>query len=150
MKPQRFQLNKGGPERPVVTERAARFITELSTEKSWLIEVRQYHPKRTLKQNATLFGPAYDVIMEATGLEGEKDRARLHANLCCDYFGYKDVPMVGRMPRRTTTTNERGESDTLNTVEMAKFYNFIRRTATEYGIYIPEPDPLYKMPKRYD
>jgi hypothetical protein len=149
MKPQRFQLNKGGPERPVVTERAARFITELPLDASFIITISRYHPKRTLKQNATLFGLAYSIIMEATGLEGEKERARLHTNLCGDYFGWKDVPIVGRLPKRTTTTNEQGDPDTLDTVEMAKFYDFIQRTATEYGICVPDPDPFYNAPRRH-
>lgn len=148
MKPQRFQLNKGGPERPVVTERATSFINALPQDKSWVIEIRQYHKPRSLKQNAAIFGLAYDVIMEATGLDGEKERERMHTNFCGDFFGWRDVPMVGRMPVRTTTTNERGERDTIDTVTMAKFYEYIQRTAAEYGIYVPDPDPFYKAPRR--
>lgn len=148
MKPQLYQLNANGPERPGVTQRAKDFIDRLPADKSWVIEVRPFVKKRSLDQNAATFGLAYKVIMEATGLEGEEDRKQLHRDFCKLFFGEVDAGMGRTRPLRTTTKNERGEDDLIDTVEMAKFYNFIQRKAAEFGIDVPNPDPMWSQRER--
>lgn len=122
---------------------AHKCIDALPETKSWVIEVRPFVKKRTLDQNAAMFGLAYKIIMEATGLEGERDRQKLHETFCGDFFGWKDIPILGRKPRRTTTTDEDGNNNTIDTATMAKLYDHIQRTAAEYGIFVPDPDPLH-------
>jgi hypothetical protein len=138
---QRFVLNKDGPERETVRVNAMRLIAALPTTKSWMIEVKQYAKPRTLDQNAATFGLAYEVIMEATGLSGEREREKLHHDFCGDFFGWVDRPIIGRMPRRTTTTGEDGKRDVVDTKTMAALYDHIQRTMLEYGIMVPDPDP---------
>lgn len=148
MKPQLYQLNANGPERPGVTQRAHDFIDRLPADKSWVIEVKPFVKKRSLDQNAATFGLAYKVIMEATGLEGEEDRKQLHRDFCKLFFGEVDAGMGRTRPLRTTTKNERGEDDLIDTAEMAKFYNFIQRKAAEFGIDVPNPDPMWSQRER--
>ena len=148
MKPQIYQLNANGPERNGVTQRAHDFIDRLPDDKSWVIEVKPFVKKRSLDQNAATFGLAYKVIMEATGLEGEAERKQLHRDFCGDFFGWTDGPMGNRKPIRTTTTNERGEREEIDTVTMAKMYDFIQRKAAEYGIDVPSPDPMWSQRER--
>ena len=143
MKNQTYQLNANGPERPGVTQRAKDFIDRLPLDKSWVIEVKPFRKSRSLDQNAATFGLAYKVIMEATGLEGEEERKQLHRDFCGDFFGWTDGPLGGRKPIRTTTKNERGERDVIDTATMARMYEFIQRTAAGYGIDVPSPDPMH-------
>jgi hypothetical protein len=148
MKPQTYQLNANGPERAGVTQRAHDFIDRLPADKSWVITVQPYVKKRSLDQNAATFGLAYKIIMEATGLEGDAERKQLHRDFCGDFFGWTDGAMGHRRPVRTTTTNEAGERDVVDTVTMARMYDFIQRTAAGYGIDIPSPDPMWSQRER--
>lgn len=139
-----FVLHKGAPDRTIIRDRIIELIQKLPESRSFAVEVKQYVKERTLDQTAALFGVAYKVIMDATGLRGEKEREKLHTDLCGDYFGWVDRPIIGRVPVRTTTTDERGERNVLSTVEMAKFYDYIQDKMLEYGIMIPNPDPAWK------
>ena len=149
MKPQTYQLNANSPERSQVLANAHAFLDRLPADKGWRIEIRPYSAKRTLKQNATMWGLAYDLIMESTGLEGEFERKQLHRDFCGDFFGWVDGPMGKRRPRRTTTKNEQGEADAIDTAEMARFFDFIQRKAAEFGIDVPDPDPMWSQRGRF-
>ena len=138
-KPATYQLNSNGPEREGVKQRAHDFIDRLPLDKSWVVTVSPYVKKRSLDQNAATFGLAYKTIMEATGLEGDVERKQLHRDFCGDFFGWVDGPMGHRKPLRTTTTNEHGERDVIDTITMARMYDFIQRTAAGYGIDVPSP-----------
>ena len=141
---QTYALHKGDMRRALVLANLHAFIERLPATKSWRIEIKELRKERTLDQNAALFGVAYAAIMAATGLEGEREREELHRNFCGDYFGWAPGPLGHRRPVRTTTTNERGERDVLDTQGMAEFYDFIQRQAAEYGIDVPSPDPLWR------
>lgn len=143
MKPQNYQLNANGLERPGVTQRAHDFIDRLPLDKSWVVTIAPFHKKRSPDQNAATFGLAYKIIMEATGLEGDQEKRRLHRDFCGDFFGWVTGPLGHRKPVRTTTTNERGERDVIDTVTMARMYDFIQRKAADFGIDVPDPDPMY-------
>lgn len=141
----RYVLNANGRERPQVLANAHAFLDRLPESKSWQLVVEEFVPERTLQQNKTTFGLAYKRIMDAVGLSGDAEKKRLHHDMCGDYFGWTDGPLGHRRPVRTTTTNERGERDVLDRHEMGKFYEFIVRTASEYNIVIPDPNPFWKM-----
>ena len=138
-KPATYQLNANGPEREGVKQRAHDFIDRLPADKSWVVTVAPYVKKRSLDQNAAMFGLAYKTIMEATGLEGDAERKQLHRDFCGDFFGWAEGPMGHRKPLRTTTTNAYGEREVLDTITMARMYDFIQRTAAGYGIDVPSP-----------
>lgn len=140
---QRYTLNAEGRERPQVLANAHAFLDRLPPNRSWRIEIREARKERSGDQNAALWGVAYPPIMDAVGLEGEAEKLQLHATFCGDFFGWIEKAMVGRVPRRTTTTNEAGERDPIDTATMARFYDFVQRTAAEYGVDVPSPDPLW-------
>ena len=140
---QKYTLHANGPERGQVLANAIAFLQRLPLSKSWKIEVKEARKERTLSQCNAMFGVAYAAIMEATGLEGDAEKEQLHRNFCGDFFGWIDKPMLGRVPMRTTTRNERGERDVIDTAAMARFYEFIQRQVAEYGIDCPSPDPLW-------
>lgn len=141
----RYFLHANAPEREQVRANLHTFIDALAPAKSWRIEIRENRKERSLDQNAAMFGVAYATIMEATGLEGDAERKQLHRDFCGDFFGWVNGPLGHRKPVRTTTTNEHGERDVIDTATMARFYDFIVRTASEYNIVIPDPNPFWKM-----
>lgn len=144
MNAQHYILHAEHPDRQLVRANLDSYLNRLPDDKSWEIEVRQYHKTRTDKQRRSLFGVAYKAIMDATGLRGARDKDQLHENMCGEFFGWKAVPMLGRVPVRTTTVNENGEKDEIDTNTALDMYEHIQRIAIEYGIDVPDPDPLYR------
>lgn len=142
-KPQIYVLNANHPSRAQVLANLHAFVDRLPQDKAWRVEISRAHDRRSAKQNRAMWGVAYDVIMEATGLQGEDERKQLHRTFCGDFFGWTDGAMGMRKPVRTTTTNELGEKDPIDTATMAAFYDFIQRKAADFGIDVPDPDPLW-------
>ncbi len=140
---QTYALHKGDDRRCHVLANLHAFIDRLPLSKSWRIEIKELRKERTLEQNAAMFGVAYAAIMEATGVQGDAEQRQLHNDFCGEYFGWTEGPLGQRRPVRTTTTNERGERDVIDTARMADFYAFVQRRAAEYGIDVPDPDPLH-------
>lgn len=139
-----YVLNKGHPLRAQVKANLHAMIDRLPESKSWRVEIRVAHRERTDKQLGALFGVAYDRIMAATGLQGDFEKRKLHRDFCGDFFGWVDGPLGKPRPRRTTTTDEHGEESRIDTMTMADFYDFIQRRAAEFGIDVPDPDPLWR------
>lgn len=139
-----YILHAKHPDRELVRANLHAFIDRLPDTKSWQVIIEQYHKPSTAKQRRSLFGVAYKAIMEATGLRGSRDKERLHENMCGEFFGWKDAPMVGRVPVRTTTTNERGEREKITTLVALEMYAHIQHLAAEYGVDVPDPDPLWR------
>jgi len=139
-----YVLHKGDPNRDMVRANLHAFIDRLPDSKSWEIEVTAYHKTRTGKQRRSLFGVAYKAIMEQTGLRGSRDKDRLHENMCGEFFGWKDDALLGRVPVRTTTINERGEKDEITTIDALEMYSHIQQIAAEYGVDVPNPDPFWR------
>lgn len=145
---QRYVLNANGLERPQVLANVRRFIDDLSTHRSWRIEIREHRKERTLDQNAALFGVAYPPLVEATGYELDE----LHDAMCRKFFGTVVLDVMGECvtrPRRTTTTNEHGERDVIDTMAMADFYAMVQRVGSEIGVQVPDPDPMYGLGRRF-
>lgn len=140
---QSYALHKADLRRDLVRANLHAFIDRLPGTKSWRIEVKELRKERSLDQNAAMFGVAYAAIMAASGLQGDDERRQLHRNFCGDFFGWTSGPLGQRRPVRTTTTNQFGERDVIDTRTMAEFYEFIQRKAAEYGIDVPAPDPLW-------
>ena len=111
------------------------------------IESKPHKPTRSSEQLGAMFGLAYKVIMEETGLRGDADKKKLHRDFCGAYWGWKVREVLGkkwRDPIRTTTTDENGKRVAFGKVEQAEFYGFIEQTAAECGIFIPSPDPNWR------
>jgi hypothetical protein len=125
-------------------QRVAAFLARLPADKPWELVVRPWKKPRTGRQNNATWGVAYGVLSDFTG----HTEVELHDIMCRLFFGEVSYECMGKRmtkPRRTTTTNERGERDVISREDMARFYDLIVRTAAEQGCYIPDPDPLLRV-----
>lgn len=146
---QRYVLNANGPERSQVLANLHAFVDRLPAAKSWRVEIKEYRKERTSDQLGALFGLAYAVIMDAAGLEGDAEKKQLHRDFCGDFFGWTTDKIGRRRPVRTTTTNENGERDVIDTATQARMYDFIQRQMAEFGIDVPAPDPMHSQRERF-
>lgn len=124
---------------------AIRIISELADDKSWDVVISEHKKDRTEKQNNTLWGVGYKALADQCGYDKE-DLKDMHRRFCGAYFGWRwktkrfgKKRLKEKVPYRTTTTNEKGKRDVLNTEEMAKFYSFVQRFCSQFDVYIPDP-----------
>lgn len=98
-------------------------------------------------QNRALFGVAYPALEEVTGYTKDE----LHESMCIRYFGSKEIELFGMVvvrPLRTTTRDEDGKLDIVNSADFAAFYEFIRDfAAMELDVTVPAPDPNLRKVK---
>lgn len=147
MKAQRFILQKvphGDVRRSRDIGRVVQELESLPEGKTWLVTTGPYRKDRSLEQNAALHGLAYEVLTKHTGYT----KPELHDIFLCSYFGevkYQDLSgKTKARPRRTTTTNERGDRDVISTADFMQFYSHIQQLAAEHwGCDVPDPDPLW-------
>lgn len=140
---QRFVLHAGDDSRARILANLWTFLSGLAQERSWVIEIKRYVKERSSDQNRALWGVAYPPIVAATGQEA----ADWHEYFLGEWFGWVETRMFGRRkvrPARTTTTDFSGADAKLSTAEFAQFYDFIQRRAGENGIFVPDPDPLWR------
>lgn len=141
MKP--FVLQKNSTARQAILANLVAHLGRLPDTKSWRIEIFEDRKKRSDAQLGALFGVAYREIMEATGLQGDEEKRSLHRDMCGEFFGWVPNDLGGFKPARTTTTNERGDREVIDTKVQADMFYFIQRRAAEYGIFVSDPDPMY-------
>ena len=130
--------------RETITANLLRFLEKLPKDKPWEVRIDPFRESRSGRQNRALFGHAYIQIGDQTGIT----KNDLHEYMCGEYFGWMEVVVFGekqKRPVRTTTTNELGQHDVLKKPEFAKFYEFIQMRAAENGLYVTDPDPLWRM-----
>lgn len=140
---QKFLLDPKDKRRESILANVLAFIAALPDTKPWAIEVKRYVKERTNLQNKALWGCAYKALHEASGNDPED----LHSYFCGERWGWVEVEVMGqrkRKPFRTTTHDEHGKRDVIETVELAAFYEFIQRRSIEaVGIWVPDPDPMW-------
>ena len=97
------------------------------------VVVRVHRKRRSVDQNAWLWGPAYDVLGETLGYDVH-ERDQMHYAILAEYFGTAYDPRSGReWPART--------SSGLTTKEFSDFMEWlVRWAAMEHGVVIPFPD----------
>lgn len=130
--------------RALDVESLSRLLNALLPGCEITVTAEQTKRERTRKQIASLFGVAYASLMAQMGLRGQADKDALHRDFCGDYFGWVEAAACGsfkRRPRRTTSTDERGNRDVICTRQQLDFYAFIQQTAAEFGYDVPDPDP---------
>lgn len=137
-------------ERSRAIGRVVESLEELPHDKTWRVEVEQQKSKRSDDQNAYYWGVVVETISQTAGYEA----AEVHEFLCGTRWGWKDkrVPKTPRnpegvesVPMRTTTTKD-GKRAVLSVMEFADFIEFARRFAADkLSLYIPAPDPAYKI-----
>lgn len=136
-----FIFNGESKER--VLARLTAFLGAWPAGKPCIVTVARFIRTRSNLQNAALWGVAYKTLSDATGHRP----AELHEYFCGEYFGWEEYEVFGlrkKRPRRTTTTNDKGERDVISTLECMGFYEFIQQRAAEtVQVNVPDPDPEY-------
>lgn len=141
MKPRPIIMPAESPEeRAKRIQRIAAFLLRLPADKAWELLPRPFKRTRTERQNNAMWGVAYKTLSDYTGYS----EPEIHELMCRGHFGEVEDEALGMKrirPRRTTTTNERGERDVLSRAAMSEFYAFVVQKAAEIGCYIEDPDP---------
>jgi hypothetical protein len=146
MKAQRFILHAGDDSWTRILANVWTLLNGLSKTKSWAIEIKRHVKSRSSDQNSAMWGLAYPLIADAIG----EDVNTIHEYMLGEYFGWVETCVLGRKklkPARTTTSGLNGESDVLDKLQFAAYFDFIQRRAAEHGIHIPDPDPFWREAK---
>lgn len=134
--------------RPEVIARISTCLLGLKAGKAYRITIKEDMDDRTSQQNRYLNGVPYKLIGELTGFE----RDEVSEQMCALYWGWREkkVPRtphnpsgIRDVPMRTTTTDENGDRDVLDTKAFWEYVEFLQRFGAKYGVYIPDPDPSY-------
>jgi hypothetical protein len=131
-------------ERAEMVSRLTRELLTTHPGKRVEVRIQKYVKRRTLEQSSALFGLAYKIMSEETGMRPND----LHTHFCGEYFGWLEVEIMGktfRRPVRTTTTDEDGNRDIASTVVFSGLFEFVQQQAAELGIFIPDPDPNWRV-----
>lgn len=100
----------------------------------------RWHKTRSNEQNALLWH-LYGPIAEHMGY----DRDDIHEWMCGHYWGWKDirVPKTPRnpdglasVPIRSTTRDENGKRDVIDSATFSKFVDMVERVAAQAGVYV--------------
>jgi hypothetical protein len=127
--------------RALVLANAVAFLQGLSDTKAWRIEVKQYRRPRSCAANAYYFGCVLPTIVRELGHTSED----WHEYLCGEFFGWRQIDMGARQisrPIRTTTADEGGRRDVLDTARFWQFADFAIRQAAAAGVYVPGPNEM--------
>lgn len=118
------------------TDRVARFVAALPTDKAWKLRVEPYRKTRSKQQNRYLWGVCYATILKDGGehLAGW-DAEDLHDFFLGEHFGWETIEGFGR--RRMKPIQR---SSKLTTLQFSEHVDFIQRKAAELGVYIPGPE----------
>jgi len=141
--PSTFVLHKNHPGRALVASNLHAFLDKLPVSRSYQVEVKEYRRERTDPQNHALFGVAYPALERETGFTKDE----LHEAFCKRFFGTVQKEFAGTVidkPYRTTTTGPDGKRDVLGTADFARFYDMVQQVGAEAGIFVPDPDPLWR------
>lgn len=109
------------------------------------LEFGKYQKARSLNQNAALFGHAYKIIGDHTGMTVNE----VHWQMCGEYFGWAVMHFNNRTiskPVRSTTTDEEGKDNKISTRDFAQMFEFVQGWGANHNpsIYIPDPDPDWR------
>lgn len=116
-----------------------KFLSGLSMKQAWEITVKPYQKRRSLSQNAYLWGAVYPTILQAGGetLAGWT-ADDLHEYFLGSHFGTEVLHFNGRDYERPLK-----RSSKLSTLEFMDFIGHIQQKMAEIGILIEDPDPNY-------
>jgi len=116
-----------------------RYISDLPSDKAYLIDITKLVKKRTNPQNRALWGCAYKLVEQEAGYSPEK----FHELMCGEFFGWKRDSIFGNIkkePVRTTTKDDEGKTDVIDRETLSKFYLFIQAYCSPFGVDIPDPE----------
>lgn len=95
-------------------------------------EIKDKRPRRSLEQNAYLWGVVYaEILKHMPGWDADD----LHEYFLGEHFGWETLEGFGRKRMRPIR-----RSSKLKTTEFMDFIAFIQRRMAELGVYIPDPN----------
>lgn len=112
--------------------RLVAFVSALSKDKAWKIEISENRRTRSNDQNAYLWGVCYPAIVKHLDGWTADD---VHDYLLGEHFGWETVEGFGRKRMRPLRRSSR-----LSTTEFSDYVAFIQRRMAEHGIYVPDPN----------
>lgn len=119
--------------RAAMIGRVVSFLNSALPGKALRVEICQFRKRRSMDQNAALWGVALKTLSDLTGNEAED----LHTFFLGEWAGWDTVDVMGqkrRVPKR--------RSSKLTTAEFSEYYDFIQRRAAECGFYVPSPNEV--------
>ncbi len=107
----------------------------LDPGKSWKVTLEEFKPRRSLAQNAFLFGVVYPSFIEGAGeaLRGW-EKNDLHEFMIGEWAGFETLTLGGKTIHKPIR-----RSSQLNKQDFSDYLEFLSRRAAELGIVIPEP-----------
>jgi hypothetical protein len=140
MLPQNFML---WPQQPRETRVASisKFLLGLSLDCGWEITVKRHQKKRSQAQNNFLWGCVYPTILKSghEHLRGWTDKD-LHEYFLELHFGTEVLHLNGRDFERPMK-----RSSKLSTQEFMDYVGRIQMEMAQIGIFVPDPDPNWRM-----
>lgn len=136
-----FILHAKDANRGRVIYNAVELIGQLDQSKSWKVEIKQHRRARTCTANAYYFGVVLPTIVRELGHTSDD----WHEMFCGEYFGWRKIDMGARQisrPLRTTTNDESGRRDVLDTARFWQFVEFAIKQAGAAGVYVPQPNEM--------
>lgn len=124
--------------------RAERVMFALPADEDWELLMRPRKSSRSDRQNNALFGLAYDPLSEHTG----HTKDELHDHFLREFFGTVERTVLGKTsthPRRTTTTNEKGQRELLSKAKFSEFFAFVQAQAADIGVWVDDPEPSLRV-----
>ncbi len=129
-----------GVSRYFVLGRIRVFISSLACDKTWHIQINEWKGTRSQQQNRALWGLAYATILKEGGeAMAGWDAEDLHEYFLGEKWGWEVAELFGKKRQRPIR-----RSSKLNKQEFAEFFDFVQRKAAEFGVFIPDPDPMRK------
>lgn len=116
------------------------FVMSALPGKELRVEVSEYRKRRSQDQNAYLWSCVYPALRDATG----QDVNDWHEYMLGEWGGFDTVELFGKKRLRPIR-----RSSKLTTVEFADYVAFIQQRAAEYGVFIPDPDPIHGQEGRW-
>lgn len=109
-------------------------LDELSEDKPWLVQVKEYKSNRSLQQNSFLHAVPLRIICDETGYDIEDMKAYLMG----EAFGWEEFEIMGQKRKRP-----RLSTSELNVEQFSWFMEWIEKWAAEaLGLIIPKPNEV--------
>lgn len=116
-----------------VIERLSAVLRALPMDAAYVVEVKDYKPRRSDAQNRFLWGVCYaELVKHLPGWTAED----VHEYMLGEHYGWERVEGLGR-----TRLKPIRRSSKLSKLEFMDFVLFVQQKAAEHGVYIPDPDP---------
>lgn len=127
-------LLPGNVSRADIIAKVGRFLSLLSSEKTWEVEIKESRPRRTVDQNALLWALYTDILAKGGEQLAGWTKDDLHEFFLEHHFG-SDVKELGgktiEVPRR--------RSSKLSRQEFHDYVESILMFMAEQGVYIEMP-----------